>query len=124
MLRVSEDQAAVILKTKCKKKRVNKYGAKKTVVNGTRFDSKREGKRYNDLVRRQMAREIHTLTLQPTFPIDIGGIIVCKVKLDFKYFDYARKKWVFEDSKGRDNAMSKLKRKMVEAQYLIKVELV
>jgi hypothetical protein len=101
-----------------------KYRNIRVVVDNIMFDSKAEAKRYGELKILQTAGKISELGMQPAYPITINGHPVCIVKFDFKYFDNEKKCWVDEDVKGVDNALSKLKRKMVAAQYGIKVVLV
>lgn len=101
----------------------SKYGSKKVQIDGRFFDSKAEGARYVQLKTMQQAGVISELECQPKFTIGIRGIWICDVYLDFGYRD---KDTVihYEDVKGKDNALSVLKRKMVEAEYGIKVEIV
>ena len=70
--------------------------------------------------------KIFHLKVHPAFPIEIDGTTICKVILDFKYLDWLAddKPLIYEDVKGRDNALSRLKRKLVEAQYGIKVTII
>lgn len=88
-----------------------------------RFPSKREARRYDKLRQMEDQGDIHSLRLQPKYPIEIGSEFVCNVILDFHYYD---SKWreVVEDSKGHDNPLSRLKRKLVKACYGIDVVLV
>lgn len=102
----------------------NKYHAKRTTLDGITFSSKGESLRYAYLKQREKAKEISALTLQPRMPIFIEGKKVCDVVLDFQYFDRKRNKTIYEDYKGMDNALSKLKRKLCEAYYQIDVEVI
>lgn len=99
----------------------NKYGAIPVIVNGVRLDSKKEGKRYFDLLSLQSLGEIKNLVVHPGFHIDIKGKHICKVLLDFAYEEVKSGRTVYEDTKGLDTAISKLKRRMLEAAYNIKV---
>ena len=49
------------------KNRFSKFNARKTVVNGIMFDSKKEALRYTQLLLKQRAGEISNLELQPVF---------------------------------------------------------
>lgn len=102
----------------------NKYRAKATVVDGIRFDSMAESRRYVDLKLMERAGEIQELDVHPQYPIDINGHRICIVELDFRYYDTKRGGIVVEDVKGVDTVLSKLKRKMVAAQHDVKVEIV
>jgi hypothetical protein len=93
----------------------NKFGAVKTEVDGITFDSKREAARYGELKLLERAKHLRLLELQPAYSIDIGGRHICKVILDFCYWEGAKR--VAEDVKGKDTPLSRLKRKLVEATY-------
>jgi len=99
-----------------------KYKSKRTVVDNILFSSKAEANRYEQLKILLKAGKIKNLELQPKFPIYINDLKICTVILDFKYQEGS--KIIFEDVKGFDNPMSKLKRKMVESAYKIKVDLI
>ena len=103
--------------------RYNKYGAKKVKLDGYTFDSKMEAKRYGELKLLEKEGTIENLEVHPLYFIAVRGIHVCKVILDFRYLVH-KITWVYEDVKGHDNALSRLKRKMVEAQLGIKVQVV
>lgn len=102
--------------------RRSKYGAVRTVINGIPFDSKAEARRYGELKLIEQAGGLAKLEIHPVFKIKIDGVLICRVVLDFCYWNCGR--LIYEDVKGRDNALSKLKRKLVEAQYGIKVKLI
>lgn len=105
-------------------KKPNKYGAKMVRIDGVLFDSKAEAKRYNELKLMHAAGLIANLHTHPTFPIDYKDKRICVVELDFRYWDYKKDYFVFEDVKGRDLPLSILKRKLVEAFHGIKVEVI
>lgn len=107
------------------KKPRSKYGAKKVLIDNITFDSKKEGARYTSLKAMQQAGVIGYLRCHPEYEIWIKGIFICKVILDFSYAD-SRRGHVFEDVKSTatNTALSKLKRRMVEAEYGITVDLV
>jgi hypothetical protein len=106
----------------------SKYGNKKVVVDNIGFDSKREAARYNELKLMAGAGLISDLVCHPAYVIKINGIHICDVILDFRYYDLQKRVTesaiVIEDVKGKDNDLSRLKRKLVEAQYGFKVTLV
>lgn len=101
-----------------------KYRAIPTIIDGIRFSSKKEARRYESLKCLLKAGQIDALIMQPTYPITINGHQVCKVKLDFRYLDKKTGQTVIEDVKGYDNPLSKLKRKLVQAQHGIEVVIV
>ena len=102
----------------------HKYHAQKTYVDGIPFDSKREATRYGELKLLEKAGKINALIIHPAFPIVYRDTLICIVFLDFKYHDEARGEAVYEDTKGYDNDLSRLKRKLVCAFYGITVEVV
>lgn len=103
-----------------KKKKPSKYRNEKTVVNGITFDSKKEADRYRDLKLLVAAGQIGGLQLQPVFPIVVNGVKICEYRADFSYQD-AGGATVVEDCKGMRTPVYKLKKKLVEAQYGIRI---
>lgn len=101
----------------------NKYRAQKTTIDGITFHSKGEAERYQQLKLLERGKAISNLELQPSYPITHSGVKICTVKLDFRYTDNATGREIVEDFKGYDNAMSKLKRKLVKAFYGVEVTL-
>jgi hypothetical protein len=109
----------------------SKYGAKKTVVNGIEFDSKKEAKRYTELHLLETAGAISDLRMQVKFvlipaqrePDSVGpkgGIKKGKVIerevdyiADFVYKDNSSGETVVEDTKGFRTTDYILKRKMM-----------
>ena len=99
----------------------NKYGAIKTKVNGFVFASKREAARYQELYLLLKAKKINNLILQPPFLIAVNGMKICKYIADFSYIDGQGITHV-EDAKGMRTATYRLKKKLVEALYPVKIE--
>jgi len=97
-------------------KRASKYAAIPTVVDGIRFASKREAKRYSELLLLLRAGNIVELELQPKFPCVVNGEKVCDYIADFAYLgpDGVR---VVEDAKGVKTPVYRLKKKLVESLY-------
>jgi hypothetical protein len=106
------------------KTKQSKYNAVKCQLDGINFDSLSERRYYSVLKLRQEGEEITALKIHPRYPIIINDIKVCDVELDFEYYDKADKTVHYVDVKGKDTDMSRLKRKMIEAEYDIKVEIV
>ena len=104
--------------------RHSKYGNKKIEINGYKFDSLAEGKRYQDLKSLQAAKLISELCVHPRYVIEINGVTVCSTVLDFYYWDKVQNKGVYEDVKGHFTAMSRLKHKLFEAYTGKKVSLI
>jgi len=55
----------------------NKYHNQPVTIDGIRFASKREGKRYSELKLLEQAGSITDLKLQPRFPIRHNLITIC-----------------------------------------------
>lgn len=90
----------------------NKYHNKKCVVNGLKFDSIKEAKRYVSLYYRQKAGEIFKLQRQVNFPIVIKDKKICIYKADFVYYN-ASGQMIVEDAKGVRTPVYKLKKKLL-----------
>ncbi len=95
----------------------NKYGNKKTVVDGIPFDSKREAVRYSELKLLEKSGAIENLKLQVPFELiparaDEKGV---KYIADFVYIEDGRK--IVEDSKGCKTKEYIVKRKLFKYQY-------
>ena len=108
-------------------KRAHKYGAEPVTVDGIRFDSKLEARRYCELVLLQKAGEIAFFLRQ--VPIHLPGGVTYRI--DFMILRPMLGAKVlgcylisFEDCKGHDTQAGKNKIKQAEALYGIKVELV
>lgn len=98
----------------------NKYGNKRTVIDGITFASKREARRYQELKLLEQVGEIQDLVLQPSFDLIVqGGKIVGRYFADFKY--RIGNKVVIEDSKGARTDVYRLKKRIVEAVHGIKI---
>jgi hypothetical protein len=100
--------------------RRNKFGAKRTIVDGITFHSKAESERYKVLRSKQANRQVQELTLQPSFVLWTVGSLkqpvkLCTYKADFMYRE--KGKWIVEDYKGTKTAMYNMKRKMFLLQY-------
>lgn len=104
---------------------MNKYNARKTIVDGIKFDSRKEAKRYVELKEMERKGLIRDLNLQvpfeliPSFTIFVDGKIRKRRNIryiaDFVYFE--NDKEVVEDVKGRRTDVYKLKKKLFEYTY-------
>lgn len=95
----------------------NKYHNQPVTIDGIRFASKREGKRYSELKLLEQAGSITDLKLQPRFPIRHNLITICAYVADFQYTDCSTGKTIVEDTKGFRTQVFKLKKKLVKAFY-------
>jgi len=88
------------------------------------FPSTAEAKRYASLMLLQSYGKIKGLQKQPNYPIEINGIKICNYRADFGYWE--GDKFIIEDvkPKGFTTDLFKLKKKLVEAIYGIKITIV
>lgn len=117
----------------------HKYGAVATEVDGIRFASKKESRRYRELKVLEQVGQIRHLRIQPVLhlmaPVFEGGLEnvnegrvvriapVGQYRADFRYEEQGPRGWrvVFEDVKGVRTDVYKLKKRIVEAQYSIEI---
>lgn len=107
-----------------KPKRKGKFNNTPTWVDGRRFDSKKEAEYY--IKRLKDAHLISDVKFQERFDIIMMGVKCAYYKADFSFNDWSAEykgKRRIVDVKGIDTSLSKLKRKLVEAQYGIRIEL-
>ena len=96
----------------------SKYRNKPTVVDGIRFSSKAEAKRWDELRMLEKAGEIRDLTRQVAFPLHVEGSLIGRYVSDFRY--YRDGQMVVEDVKGGGATQTPLfnwKAKHFRAQY-------
>jgi hypothetical protein len=99
----------------------HKYSAKRTeCAVGHLHPSKAEAKRCDELNDLQREGAISALDTEPAFPIIINGKKVCTYKADFEYIDQHGER-VIEDVKGMKTPVYRLKKKLVEASYPVKI---
>lgn len=102
-----------------------KYNNTKTMVDGIKFDSKREATRYSELKLLERAGMITDLVLQHEFELipkyEINGRKVRGIKYiaDFQYTENG--KTVIEDAKGMLTDVYKIKKKLFESKYGIEI---
>lgn len=101
----------------------SKYHARKTVVDGITFDSKREAKRYGELKLLERAGAIKGLQRQvryeliPAFDVDGKHYRPTSYVADFVYTDTATGAEVVEDCKGYRTDVYRLKAKMFAHKF-------
>ena len=110
-----------------RKRRPNKYGAIKTTVDGHKFDSKAEARRYTELVLFEKAGHIIHLSVHPRYMIHDeftdGNDKVWRPIMyepDFYYLERTQDgEWetVAEDVKGKRTAVFRIKEKMFRKRY-------
>jgi len=105
----------------------SKYRAVPTEIDGVRFASKKEAKRYQELRLLERAGHVRDLQLQPSWTFSVAGNAVLirsegfpngrklKYQADFQYFDVKAGKVTVEDVKGMRTDVYKIKRALMEA---------
>ena len=76
----------------------NKYRSKRTVVEGIKFHSQKEARRYQELRLLEQAGEIQNLKCQVKFPLWVEGELITTYIADFSYLEKGNYK--VEDVKG------------------------
>jgi hypothetical protein len=93
----------------------NKYRNRPTIVDGVRFDSAGEAKRWGELCLLQRAKMITGLDRQVTFKLGCNGVHICKYIADFVYDENGER--VVEDFKGHVTPEFRLKAKLFQANF-------
>lgn len=99
----------------------SKYGNKKIIVNGIKFDSKKEAAYYLKLKLMESSNAITELKLQVVFRFEFENKTLFKYIADFTYCDAQGRRHVV-DVKGFRTPIYRLKKKLVEAFHKIKIE--
>jgi Protein of unknown function (DUF1064) len=115
-----------------------KYRAIRTVVDGISFASKKEARRYSELKLMEKAGEIARLKWQVPFDLKVNSVKICRYVADFTYdqivgynpggptdspldspFEVVVR--VVEDTKGFRTPLYRLKARLMDALYGIKI---
>jgi len=110
---------------------MTKYRAQPQVVDGVRFDSKRELQRWNYLQTIERVGKVAQLERQVVYElapaVTLAGEKRKKPALryvaDFRYFDVEKGVFVVEDTKGRDTPVSRIKRHLMKSVHGIDVRI-
>lgn len=94
----------------------SKYNAVPVVIDGIRFASTLEGRRYSQLKILEKAGKIWGLCLQVKFPLMVGFDKIGDYVADFVYQCNERECTIIEDAKGKPTAMFRWKAKHMAAQ--------
>lgn len=113
-MKLSDSRA---LLARMKPKRKNKFNAIANVVDGERFDSMGERRRWQELKLLERAKLICNLERQKSYPLEVNGRLVTIYRADYVYFDVASNTHVTEDFKGVLTPEFKLKAKLFRALY-------
>lgn len=103
---------------------MTKYGAIPTTVDGYRFASRAEARRYAELRLMALTGEIAGLELHPRFQLVVNGQSVGAYVADFAFTDAATGRRVVEDVKGgraTRTAVYRLKRRLMLACHGIEI---
>lgn len=102
----------------------NKFHAKKTEVDGIRFDSKKESQQYLKLKRLEEAGLIKNLQRQTSIDYFVKGKKIFTYKPDFEYDDDKGHHYVdVKSSFTEKDRVFRLKKKIIEAEYGITIEI-
>lgn len=96
-----------------------KYGNKKVEVDGIKFDSKKEAKRYGELKWLAETGQISELELQKSFRLEVNNYLIAHYRADFVYYECGKR--IIEDCKGFRTPVYKLKKKLMLAIYGIEI---
>ena len=108
-----------------KKPQKRKYRNEPIVVDGIRFDSRREAAYYAELKRRDKLGEVAGVALQVPFPIlGPAGELICTYVADFVFFDHVADRLRVIDVKGVETRDFRLKKKLMKVMKRIDVEVV
>ena len=95
-----------------------KYRNKPVMIDGIRFDSQAEGKRWHQLLMLEKAGVIYNLRRQVWHELKAAnGAIACRYRADFDYHDTSTGEPVTEDVKGVETRDFKLKAKLFREQF-------
>ena len=100
----------------------SKYKAVKTEVDGIVFDSKKEAKRWTELLLLERAGQIHNLERQHRVDVKYNGILLFWWKADFIYFQDGQR--IYEDVKSPMTAalpVYRLKKRILKAMLNIEI---
>ena len=99
-----------------------KYGNRKIIVDGLRFDSQREAGRWRALQRLVKSGDISDLQRQVTFRMIVNGIRITTYRCDFQYIDNATGELVVEDAKGMPDRRWPMVKKLMKACHGIDIK--
>jgi len=106
-----------------KPKRGNKFGARKTVVDGITFDSKREAEVYGELRLLERTGRISGFERQHKFNLIVNGEIIGSYRADFAFIDHDQdSRFRVVDVKGVITRDFRRVQKIIKAAYNIDVE--
>lgn len=99
---------------------MSKYHAKATEVDGIRFHSQKEARRYQELRLLEKAGEIRDIRCQHALDLYVETTKIGRYIADFSYVT-SHGQPVMEDVKGFKTPLYKWKKRHVEAQYGVQI---
>lgn len=99
---------------------MSKYRNVRCVIDGVRYDSFAEGRRGEELRLLERVGKIANLRIHPKYDLHVRGVKVGTYAPDFDYLEPGRG-IIVEDVKGVRTAVYKLKKKIFEAEYGMKI---
>lgn len=103
------------------KQKQSKYRNVPTEVDGIRFDSKAEAEHYAKLRLMQLSGEIYDLQLQPSFRLEVNGLLICRYVADFSYRDQYGLNVEDVKSPATITPIYRVKKKLMQALYGIEI---
>ena len=106
---------------------LRKYHNKPVTVDGHRFASQAEARRYGELLLLQRAGQILDLKLQPRYKLEVNGVKIGTYVGDFSYayspsvISHPQHVRTVEDVKGVRTAVYRLKKKLMLALHGIEI---
>jgi hypothetical protein len=103
-----------------KQTKANKYKNQEIEIDGIKFKSKKESRRYVELRMLQKAGEITDLRLQVPYELNEGGAFSYKYLADFVYIRGGKE--VVEDAKGYRTKEYKKKKRLMKKVHNIEIK--
>lgn len=103
----------------------NKYGNRKTEVDGILFDSAKEAQRYKELRLLEAAGEIKGLRIKPSWRLIVNGETIGKFTADFDYYKILHTvptRYIVEDVKPDPDSRTG-KRPPLSRDYILRKKL-
>lgn len=98
----------------------HKYHARRAEIDGFKFASRAEARRYQELRLVEAAGEIRNLKCQVRFPLVVNDVKIGTYVCDFQYRDRSGAV-IVEDVKGCRTQVYKIKRALMKALYHIDI---
>ena len=102
--------------------RPSKYHNVRVQADGYTFDSKAEGRRYQQLKVLVQQGAIEDLAVHPKYPLVVNGLKVATYIGDFSYRKADSSQVIVEDVKGTILPVYRLKKRLIHAIYGIEIQ--